>query len=183
MYHGTRTENGKFYVFDTEKAVKRGGLGLQAMGKGIYFTSKRPDGTERYGSRIIQAYLSIKRPFVYQEGVSFTEQVGNALQADVSSLNSNELQKAMRDAGYDGVIQYDKAGNVSIAVTFDSNQIKSATENIGTFKARIQISVTASTTGARTMTTGASRYPPHLNMHRREKNTVMNGLLQNRPCR
>ena len=39
----------------------------------------------------------------------------------------------MRDAGYDGVIQYDKAGNVSIAVTFDSNQIKSATENIGTF--------------------------------------------------
>ena len=133
MYHGTRTENGKFYVFDTEKAVKRGGLGLQAMGKGNYFTSKRLDGTERYGSRIIQAYLSIKRPFVYQGGVSFTEQVGNALQADVSSLNSNELQKAMRDAGYDGVIQYDKAGNVSIAVTFDSNQIKSATENIGTF--------------------------------------------------
>ena len=38
MYHGTRTENGEFYVFDASKAVRKGGLGLMPMGKGNYFT-------------------------------------------------------------------------------------------------------------------------------------------------
>lgn len=132
MYHGTRAENGDFYVFDASKAVKKGGLGLRAMGKGNYFTAKKLDGTERYGSRVITAYLDIKNPFVYNGGGSFYSQVTSELGLD-PKIGADALQQEMRKRGYDGVVQYDSNGEISIAVTFDSNQIKSATDNIGTF--------------------------------------------------
>ncbi len=79
MYHGTRAENGEFYVFDASKAVRKGGLGLMSMGKGNYFTAKQLDGTERYGSRVIAAYLDIKKPFVYNGGSSLMEQAARSL--------------------------------------------------------------------------------------------------------
>lgn len=65
MYHGTKAANGEFYIFDESKAVKKGGLGFKALGKGNYFTATKLDGTERYGTRVIAAYLDIKTPFVY----------------------------------------------------------------------------------------------------------------------
>lgn len=54
VYHGTRAENGDFYIFDSGKAVKRGGLGMKALGAGNYFTATRLSGNERYGSRVIR---------------------------------------------------------------------------------------------------------------------------------
>ena len=137
MYHGTKAENGDFTVFDYSKAVKKGGLGLKALGKGNYFTSKPLDGSERFGSRVIKAYLSIKNPFVYDasngDAVSLAEQVAKKTGANTKGLGHDALQDKMRELGYDGVIEYRRDGSVSIAVTFDSTQIKSATDNIGTF--------------------------------------------------
>ena len=78
MYQGTRAENGEFYVFDASKAVRKGGLGWMSMGKGNYFTAKQLDGTERYGSRVIAAYLDIKKPFVYNGGSSLMEQAARS---------------------------------------------------------------------------------------------------------
>ena len=135
MYHGTKVENGDFYVFDESKAVKKGGLGLKALGKGNYFTSKQLDGTERYGSRVISAYLNIRNPFIYNGGSSFQEHVAKKLNID-PSLSIDDIQQELRNRGYDGVVQHDTNGEVSIAVTFDSHQIKSATDNIGTFDGR-----------------------------------------------
>lgn len=137
MYHGTRAENGDFTVFDYSKAVKKGGIGLKALGKGNYFTSTPLNGSERYGSRVISAYLDIKNPFDYDAssggGVSLAEQVANKTGIDTSGMNHDTLQNKMRELGYDGVIEYKRDGSIGIAVTFDSNQIKSATDNIGTF--------------------------------------------------
>ena len=133
MYHGTRAENGDFYVFDESKAVKKGGLGLKAMGKGNYFTAKKLNGSERYGSRVITAYLDIKKPFVYKGGIGLMEQVSQELGINTDGMNHDALQQEMRRLGYDGVVQYNADGEILIAVTFDSNQIKSATDNIGTF--------------------------------------------------
>jgi len=133
VYHGTNAENGDFYVFDESEAKKKGGLGFKALGKGNYFTATKLDGTERYGARVIAAYLDVKTPFVFDGGMSFREQVSKELGIDAESMSYNEIQKVMRDAGYDGVIQYDKNGDIQLAVTFDSKQIKSATDNIGTF--------------------------------------------------
>lgn len=137
MYHGTRAENGNFTVFDYSKAVKKGGLGLKALGKGNYFTSKPLDGSERFGSRVIKAYLSIQNPFIYDgaEGdtISLAEQVAKKTGAETKGMNYDALQDKMRELGYDGVIEYRRDGSLGIAVTFDSAQIKSATDNIGTF--------------------------------------------------
>ncbi len=132
MYHGTSAENGDFYVFDAGKASKKGGLGLKALGKGNYFTAKQLDGTERYGSRVIAAYLNIKRPFVYDGGSSIMEQAAQEFGIDTEGMTYDDLQQEMRDRKYDGVIQYDSNGDVALAVAFDSNQIKSV-DNIGTF--------------------------------------------------
>lgn len=134
MYHGTRAENGDFAVFDADKAVKKGGLGMKAMGKGNYFTSTKLNGTERYGSRVIPAYLNIRKPFIYEGGKSFQEQVGEVLHTDASEMNHDELQALLRRNGYDGVVQRNKEGDINIAVAFDSDQIKSADRNIGTFE-------------------------------------------------
>lgn len=132
MYHGTREENGNFHVFDESKAVKKGGLGLRALGKGNYFTAKKLDGSERYGTRVIPAYLNIKTPFKVEAGESFHSKITSELGLD-PKIDTDSLQKEMKDHGYDGVIQFDQNGDISIAVVFDSNQIKSATDNIGTF--------------------------------------------------
>ena len=98
MYHGTRTENGEFYVFDSSKAIKKGGLGLRTMGKGNYFTAKKLDGSERYGSRVISAYLDIKNPFVFNGGNDFHSQVTKTLGLD-PKIDDDALQQEMRDRG------------------------------------------------------------------------------------
>ncbi len=129
FYHGTSIENGDFTVFDYSKATKRGGLGLKALGKGNYFTSKKLDGSERYGSRVISAYLNIENPFIYNGGKSIFEQFEQ--EHGIKAKDTNELQQAMRDVGFDGVIK-ETSGEI-LAVTFEPEQIKSATDNIGTF--------------------------------------------------
>ena len=133
MYHGTRKENGDFHVFDSSKAVKKGGLGMKALGAGNYFTATRLTGNERYGSRVIEAYLSIRKPLEVNAGETFGEAVRRETGLDTKDMGYDAIQQAMRERGYDGVVRHDKAGNITIAVAFDSEQIKSATDNIGLF--------------------------------------------------
>ena len=133
VYHGTSEKNGDFFIFDSSKAKKKGGLGLAALGKGNYFTSERLTGNERYGKRVIQTFLRIENPFVYEGGESFREQVAKKIDKNAMTMTQEEIQEVMRSKGYDGVIQYDSSGKPNVAVAFDSNQIKSATDNVGTF--------------------------------------------------
>ena len=151
MYHGTRAENGDFTVFDYSKAVKKGGLGLKALGKGNYFTSKQLNGTERFGNRVIEAYLNITNPFVYDgsagDTVSLAEQVQKKTGTDTQGMSYDALQDAMRDLGYDGVIEYRRDGSLGIAVTFDSEQIKNVTNRNPTGDPDIRYSVTEDSQG------------------------------------
>lgn len=133
MYHGTSAENGDFWVFDYTQAKKRGGLGLKTLGLGNYFTSTELSGTERYGSRVIPVYLNIRKPLVLNAGTDFKPGVSRALHINAEQMTYAEIQETMRNAKYDGVIKYDANGEIALAVAFDSTQIKSATENIGTF--------------------------------------------------
>ena len=133
MYHGTSEKNGVFFTFDSSKAKKKGGLWLSALGKGNYFTSEHLMGNERYGKRVIQTFLRIENPFVYEGGESFREQVAKKIDKNAMTMTQEEIQEVMRSKGYDGVIQYDSSGKPNVAVAFDSNQIKSATDNVGPF--------------------------------------------------
>lgn len=131
FYHGTMKENGDFYVFDETKAVKRGGHGLKTLGKGNYFTTKDLTGSNRFGGRVIPAYLKIESPVVLNSFDEYEKTVSDILGVDISQYSPDEVQQMLREKGYDGVIV--KGSDSTVAVTFDSNQIKSATENIGTF--------------------------------------------------
>ncbi|EGO63488.1 putative methyltransferase type 11 [Acetonema longum DSM 6540] len=104
VYHGTKQS---FSTFDPQKIESE---------DGFFFTTNR-DTAKEYGN-IIPAYLNIKNPYRYtnkqwQNGEGF------------------DLKQA-KEAGFDGaIIKGQDGGDTYIA--FYSNQIKSATDNIGTF--------------------------------------------------
>lgn len=144
-YHGTGAE---FNVFDKNKAGAGNDKGLR--GKGFYLSPNRTT-SESYGEKIIGAYVSLKNPFKPSDFTSAEEvaehltnrlseqgyedytvdpfifNVGNSF--SVRSQYAGTFSSILKDAGYDGVLY----PNRQEIVAFDSNQIKSATDNTGAF--------------------------------------------------
>nr|DAH40659.1 MAG TPA: polyVal ADP-Ribosyltransferase [Caudoviricetes sp.] len=116
VYHGT---NAKFNTFQQEN--------------GAYFFSESRDyaesmADERRGNRIIEAYLKMKNPYTVKlPPEQFTDNIAEA-----------PFIRYAKEHGHDGVIfEYDGSKEDlaydKFYVVFDSAQIKSATDNIGTF--------------------------------------------------
>ena len=116
VYHGT---NAEFNTFQQEN--------------GAYFFSESRDyaesmADERRGNRIIEAYLKMKNPYkVKLSPEQFTDNIAEA-----------PFIRYAKEHGHDGVIfEYDGSKEDlaydKFYVVFDSAQIKSATDNIGTF--------------------------------------------------
>jgi hypothetical protein len=116
VYHGT---NAEFNTFQQEN--------------GAYFFSESMDyaesmADERGGNRIIEAYLKMKNPYTVKlSPKQFTDNI-----AEAPSI------RYAKEHGHDGVIfEYDGSKKDlaydKFYVVFDSAQIKSATDNIGTF--------------------------------------------------
>ena len=145
VYHGT---NENFNIFDKKKAGSGNDKGLR--GKGFYLSPNKKT-SEAYGGRVISAYISLKHPFNPSEFAS-AEEVARHLTnrlvqqgydeytVDSSIFNvgysfsveneyANVFSSILKEAGYDGVLY----PNRQEVITFDSHQIKSATDNIGTF--------------------------------------------------
>lgn len=80
-----------------------------ALGKGIYFTESK-EYAQGVGKNVIEAYLSVRNPYIakWPGGID---------------------QDKLIAQGYDGVY----APGPGFIVAFESTQIKSATDNIGTF--------------------------------------------------
>ena len=128
VYHGT---NEDFTVFDRSKGKKR--IHLNVLGDGNYFTALE-QGAARYGSNVVAAYLDIKNPYVKADGFNtVADQIASEFGIARDSFTGKEVSSILRRRGYDGVVMYDGNGEIVIANAFGSNQIKSATNNIGTF--------------------------------------------------
>ncbi len=108
VYHGTEEA---FDVFSYGHIGKATGTGI--LGDGFYFTDKKKLA-KGYGKNVYPVYLQIKNPYI-------------ATESDAYKLRSTNLQAQ----GYDGVILHAPAGDVYMVP--NNTQIKSATENIGTF--------------------------------------------------
>ncbi len=115
VYHGTNVD---FYSFDTEN--------------GAWF-SKSPEyaesmAEERSGNRIIQCYLSIKNPMT----VKIPPQ-----QFAADTALEKSLIKEAKEKGHDGlIIENDTENELEkdvFYIAFHPAQIKSATDNVGTF--------------------------------------------------
>ena len=135
FYHGT---NAVFMAFDRKKIGSNTDDGV--YGKGFYFSSNRSQA-EQYGSSK-EYFLNLKNPLVLSDYHSIRE-LADVLDMSESNfsmsggvihpLNSyiNSFTSHLQYAGYDGVIV--DYGTSDEVVVFDSTQIKSATDNIGTF--------------------------------------------------
>lgn len=147
VYHGTKTKD--ITVFDKKKIGSQTDEGI--AGRGFYFT---PDEmyslhyTDNNDRNIIAAFLNIRNPYhlnnstmedfnamylKYTEG-EYEEEYFNNLEKNPKTAFGDALDKGneeLKKAGYDGVIfEYDLRGEY---IAFESNQIKSATDNNGDF--------------------------------------------------
>lgn len=126
VYHGTGSE---FHVFDRQRQGEN-----YAQGEGGFFFTTYRKSAENYAKlsggdgngRVIEAYLSIKNPYeitAYGDYVQAPAEKYDDHRGEY--LNEAEIQ------GCDGIIV--KGEKSTLYVVFDPAQIKSATENVGTF--------------------------------------------------
>lgn len=122
LYHGTPKENGEFYVFDNNKAKRKGGFGFASSGKGFYFTTKR-EAAEIYtrsGGRLLSVYVDIKNPYIVNGDIK--EQISNDFGIDPLNVYLQEVRRILSSKGYDGIIQ--GKGDARIVVAYYPEQIK-----------------------------------------------------------
>ena len=108
VYHGSADQFNTFSYGHIGSAS-----GVSILGKGFYFSDKKKLA-KGYGGNVYECYLQMKKPYY-------------ATESDAYKLNTKKLEAQ----GYDGVILKSPSGNVYMV--FQNTQVKSATDNIGTF--------------------------------------------------
>ena len=128
-YHGT---NADFSVFDRAKSSKK--VHLNVLGDGNYFTSNKTSA-ERYGKNVIGAYIKIKTPYIFKSEIFNTvaDQISEDFSINRNSIKGSQVQAFLKSKGFDGVISLDEDGRAAVVNAFDSNQVKSFEDIIGTF--------------------------------------------------
>ena len=112
VYHGTE---GSFTVFDKTKG--RANMDIQGM-----FFSPWEDDARGYGSRLMPCFLNIRHPA--SEGQAY-----KALKAHQGENNAGvKAREDLIAQGFDGVNNENEE-----FIAFEPTQIKSATDNVGTF--------------------------------------------------
>lgn len=119
FYHNTDAD---FTVFDSDKNGTHTDAGW--LGDGFYFYGEPSEG-DGYGKNKMATYLNIREPYY-----ASSEENSRLAEAD-DRAESIAFREQLEEDGYDGVY-YD--GDLrKEAVVFNANQIKSATDNMGSF--------------------------------------------------
>lgn len=150
VYHGTNSE-----IVQFDKSLI-GSRDAGFFGEGFYFTPEKDLALDYADSAVsdtgqgtanaISAFVSLKKPFIWDmsDAASAQTRAGLAelgikrenVRGNSASLsNSRErdtFNRAVREAGFDGVIVRDEDG-IQEVVAFNSEQIKSATDNSGEY--------------------------------------------------
>lgn len=143
VYHGT---DSSFTVFDQSKYNSNEANG-DYVGEGFFFASK-PMAARKYGKNIMPSYLNIKNPIVinteddakkfrnqflgmFKDGEQELRELigGDYDYFEIMENNPSTIREYLQEKGYDGLID-NLYGQYAV---FSPNQIKSATDNIGTF--------------------------------------------------
>lgn len=143
FYHGTDAE---FTVFDPERFNTREPSG-DYVGEGFFFSTDK-NTARKYGKNVMPVYLRINNPLVIespQDAKNFRntflgkyaegdQELRDLLGGDydyfsIMEENPSAIREELQKKGYDGLI--DKM--YGQAAVFSPEQIKSATNNIGTF--------------------------------------------------
>ncbi|MBQ2979862.1 MAG: hypothetical protein IJE18_07120 [Bacteroidaceae bacterium] len=120
----------KFTTFDTQKIGSTTDYG--AFGKGFYFSPNMPEFRSFYGNERYDVYLNIKNPLILNDVEKIWQIRNDQRYADNLRFNSDKIQSE----GYDGTVYINEQNGKILnheLIAFSPNQIKSATDNIGTF--------------------------------------------------
>ncbi len=143
VYHGT---NSNFNVFDPAKFNQNEQHG-DYVGEAFFFADTI-EKAQKYGNNVIPVYLSIKNPLIidtestaqkfreqfkgmFKEGnPKIRELIGGKYDYyEILKSNPRQIREYLQNKGYDGLID-NIYGQYAV---FENTQIKSATDNIGTF--------------------------------------------------
>jgi hypothetical protein len=143
VYHGT--SNGKFNVFDKERIGEK----WNADEVGFFFTDSEAIGKE-YTSpyprstgnpHLFNVYLNIEKPLLINSKWyrrAYGRNISKYDAIEVWDNNQDEILESYNKGNFDGVI-IDTTGmgmkQPMMMVAFEPSQIKSATENVGTYDA------------------------------------------------
>ena len=136
VYHGTY---GDFTVFDKAKIGSATDYGL--WGRGFYFTNME---NTPYGNKKLALFLNFRNPFIFNDYKS-AEEIGDYLNIWDGNFHEDDrfgifrpyargaaqIAGSAQERGHDGLIAV--LGKWTEYIAFEPNQIKSATDNRGTF--------------------------------------------------
>ncbi len=136
VYHGTY---GDFTVFDKAKIGSATDYGI--WGKGFYFTNME---NTPYGNKKLALFLNFRNPFIFNDYKS-AEEIGDYLNIWDGNFHEDDrfgifrpyasgaaqIADSAQERGHDGLIAV--LGKWTEYIAFEPNQIKSSTDNRGTF--------------------------------------------------
>lgn len=136
VYHGTY---GDFTVFDKAKIGSATDYGI--WGRGFYFTNME---NTPYGNKKLALFLNIRNPFIFNDYKS-AEEIGDYLNIWDGNFHEDDrfgifrpyatgaaqIADSAQERGHDGLIAV--LGKWTEYIAFDSVQVKSATQNRGTY--------------------------------------------------
>ena len=136
VYHGTY---GDFTVFDKAKIGSATDYGI--WGRGFYFTNME---NTPYGNKKLALFLNIRNPFIFNDYKS-AEEIGDYLNIWDGNFHEDDrfgifrpyargaaqIAGSAQERGHDGLIAV--LGKWTEYIAFEPNQIKSSTNNRGTF--------------------------------------------------
>ena len=141
VYHGT--VNGAFTVFDKDRIGER----WNADEIGFFFTSDEAIGidyTIPYGSKegkphLFNVYLNIKKPLMINSKwfrENYNRSISRYDAIEIWDDNQADILDAFNQGEYDGIVINPTGMGMpqpKMYIAMESNQIKSATDNVGTF--------------------------------------------------
>ena len=136
VYHGTY---GDFTVFDKARIGSATDYGI--WGRGFYFTNME---NTPYGNKKLALFLNFRNPFIFNDYKS-AEEIGDYLNIWDGNFHEDDrfgifrpyargaaqIAGSAQERGHDGLIAV--LGKWTEYIAFEPNQIKSATDNRGTF--------------------------------------------------
>ncbi|WP_300780787.1 hypothetical protein [uncultured Akkermansia sp.] len=136
VYHGTY---GDFTVFDKAKIGSATDYGI--WGRGFYFTNME---NTPYGNKKLALFLNIRNPFIFNDYKS-AEEIGDYLNIWDGNFHEDDrfgifrpyasgaaqIADSAQERGHDGLMVV--LGKWTEYIAFEPNQIKSSTNNRGTF--------------------------------------------------
>lgn len=136
VYHGAY---GDFTVFDKAKIGSATDYGI--WGRGFYFTNME---NTPYGNKKLALFLNFRNPFIFNDYKS-AEEIGDYLNIWDGNFHEDDrfgifrpyargaaqIAGSAQERGHDGLIAV--LGKWTEYIAFEPNQIKSATDNRGTF--------------------------------------------------